>query len=191
MSHLCKIADPEGQLPLHGCGGRAMPLKLSVAADPDDAGVLALVCAIDNPGRKARRVAGQPMNLALGWMETEGLSIVEWRVTVGTTIAACNQGVTSARGFRRLGSPNWAEVREAWIWRRSTRVPITPPPVYSPAPGQGRTWSLVEPAGPEGEASRGRVEFGGANACTGTQGFRGYARHRRSGGRGTLGLGQR
>ena len=66
---------PEGQLPRTGAvvGGNAA--QLSVAVD-SDAGVLVSVCAIDNLVKGTAGAAVQSMNLALGWLETEGLSIV-------------------------------------------------------------------------------------------------------------------
>jgi N-acetyl-gamma-glutamyl-phosphate reductase len=48
---------------------------VAVAVDAD-AGVLVAVCAIDNLVKGTGGAAVQSMNLALGWAETEGLSIV-------------------------------------------------------------------------------------------------------------------
>ena len=49
--------------------------QLAVAVD-EDAGVFVAVCAIDNLVKGTGGAAVQSMNLALGWPETEGLSIV-------------------------------------------------------------------------------------------------------------------
>ena len=65
----------DGQLPRTGSviGGNAA--QLAVAKD-DDAGVLVAVCAIDNLVKGTAGAAVQSMNLALGWLETQGLSTV-------------------------------------------------------------------------------------------------------------------
>ena len=49
--------------------------QLAVAVD-EDAETLVAVCAIDNLVKGAGGAAVQSMNLALGWPETEGLSVV-------------------------------------------------------------------------------------------------------------------
>ncbi|AQT80250.1 N-acetyl-gamma-glutamyl-phosphate reductase [Mycolicibacterium litorale] len=66
---------PEGQLPRTGSVIGSNAAQLAVAVDPD-AGVLVAVCAIDNLVKGTAGAAVQSMNLALGWPETEGLSIV-------------------------------------------------------------------------------------------------------------------
>lgn len=66
---------PEGQLPRTGAVVGSNAAQLSVAVD-SDAGVLVSVCAIDNLVKGTAGAAVQSMNLALGWLETEGLSIV-------------------------------------------------------------------------------------------------------------------
>ena len=124
---------PEGQLPRTGAVVGNNAAQLSVAVD-SDAGVLVSVCAIDNLVKGTAGAAVQSMNLALGWMETEGLSIVSGAVTVGTTRLLRNQGVTAPAGFRAAGIAAGIKKSGSLIWRSSsTRVPITPPPVYSPA----------------------------------------------------------
>jgi len=66
---------PEGQLPRTGSvlGSNAAHLQIAVDAD---AGTFIAVCAIDNLVKGTGGAAVQSMNLALGWPETEGLSIV-------------------------------------------------------------------------------------------------------------------
>ncbi|WP_059018842.1 N-acetyl-gamma-glutamyl-phosphate reductase [Mycobacterium sp. M26] len=66
---------PEGQLPRTGSVIGSNAAQLAVAVDAD-AGVLVAVCAIDNLVKGTAGAAVQSMNLALGWQETEGLSIV-------------------------------------------------------------------------------------------------------------------
>jgi len=66
---------PEGQLPRTGAVIGSNAAQLAVAVDAD-AGVMVAVCAIDNLVKGTAGAAVQSMNLALGWNETEGLSIV-------------------------------------------------------------------------------------------------------------------
>ncbi|WP_445170310.1 N-acetyl-gamma-glutamyl-phosphate reductase [Mycolicibacterium sp. Dal123E01] len=66
---------PEGQLPRTGAVIGSNAAQLAVAVDAD-AGVMVAVCAIDNLVKGTAGAAVQSMNLALGWTETEGLSIV-------------------------------------------------------------------------------------------------------------------
>jgi N-acetyl-gamma-glutamyl-phosphate reductase len=66
---------PEGQLPKTGSVIGSNAAQLAVAVD-EDAGVLVAICAIDNLVKGTGGAAVQSMNLALGWPETEGLSIV-------------------------------------------------------------------------------------------------------------------
>jgi N-acetyl-gamma-glutamyl-phosphate reductase len=66
---------PEGQLPRTGSVIGSNAAQLQVAVD-EDAGVFVAVCAIDNLVKGTGGAAVQSMNLALGWPETEGLSIV-------------------------------------------------------------------------------------------------------------------
>ncbi|TDO16867.1 N-acetyl-gamma-glutamyl-phosphate reductase [Mycobacterium sp. BK086] len=66
---------PEGQLPRTGAVIGSNAAQLAVAVDAD-AGVMVAVCAIDNLVKGTAGAAVQSMNLALGWAETEGLSIV-------------------------------------------------------------------------------------------------------------------
>ena len=49
--------------------------QLAVARDAD-AGVMVAVCVIDNLVKGTAGAAVQSMNLALGWPETDGLSVV-------------------------------------------------------------------------------------------------------------------
>ena len=67
---------PDGQLPRTGAVIGSNAAQLAVAVDAD-AGVLVAVCAIDNLVKGTAGAAVQSMNLALGWPEIEGLSIVE------------------------------------------------------------------------------------------------------------------
>ena len=66
---------PEGQLPKTGAVIGSNAALVSVAVDAE-AGVLVALCAIDNLVKGTGGAAVQSMNLALGWPETEGLSIV-------------------------------------------------------------------------------------------------------------------
>ncbi|MHA3021217.1 N-acetyl-gamma-glutamyl-phosphate reductase [Mycobacterium sp. BMJ-28] len=66
---------PEGQLPRTGSVIGSNAAQLAVAVD-EDAKTLVAVCAIDNLTKGTGGAAVQSMNLALGWPETEGLSIV-------------------------------------------------------------------------------------------------------------------
>jgi N-acetyl-gamma-glutamyl-phosphate reductase len=66
---------PEGQLPKTGSVVGSNAAQVAVAVDVD-AGVLVALCAIDNLVKGTGGAAVQSMNLALGWPEPEGLSIV-------------------------------------------------------------------------------------------------------------------
>jgi N-acetyl-gamma-glutamyl-phosphate reductase len=66
---------PEGVLPRTGAVVGSNVAQLAVAVD-HDAEKLVAVCAIDNLVKGAAGAAVQSMNLALGWPETEGLSVV-------------------------------------------------------------------------------------------------------------------
>jgi N-acetyl-gamma-glutamyl-phosphate reductase len=66
---------PEGRLPTTGSVIGSNAAQVAVAVDVD-AGVLVALCAIDNLVKGTGGAAVQSMNLALGWGETEGLSIV-------------------------------------------------------------------------------------------------------------------
>jgi N-acetyl-gamma-glutamyl-phosphate reductase len=66
---------PEGQLPRTGAVIGSNAAQIAVALD-EDAGVLVAIAAIDNLVKGTGGAAVQSMNLALGWPETEGLSIV-------------------------------------------------------------------------------------------------------------------
>ncbi|HME74762.1 MAG TPA: N-acetyl-gamma-glutamyl-phosphate reductase, partial [Mycobacterium sp.] len=66
---------PEGQLPRTGAVRGSNAAHLAVAVD-DEAAMFIAVCAIDNLVKGTGGAAVQSMNLALGWPETEGLSIV-------------------------------------------------------------------------------------------------------------------
>ena len=66
---------PEGQLPKTGAVIGSNAAQIAVAVD-DDAGVFIAIAVIDNLVKGTGGAAVQSMNLALGWPETEGLSIV-------------------------------------------------------------------------------------------------------------------
>jgi N-acetyl-gamma-glutamyl-phosphate reductase len=66
---------PEGQLPKTGAVIGSNAAQIAVAVD-DDAGMFIAIAAIDNLVKGTGGAAVQSMNLALGWPETEGLSIV-------------------------------------------------------------------------------------------------------------------
>jgi N-acetyl-gamma-glutamyl-phosphate reductase len=66
---------PEGQLPKTGAVIGSNAAQLAVALD-DEARTLVVIAAIDNLVKGTGGAAVQSMNLALGWQETEGLSIV-------------------------------------------------------------------------------------------------------------------
>jgi N-acetyl-gamma-glutamyl-phosphate reductase len=66
---------PEGQLPTTAAVIGSNAVQLAVAVD-DDAATFIAIAAIDNLVKGTGGAAVQSMNLALGWPETEGLSIV-------------------------------------------------------------------------------------------------------------------
>ena len=66
---------PEGRLPATGSVIGSNAAQLAVAVDAD-AGVMVAVCVIDNLVKGTAGAAVQSMNLALGWSETDGLSVV-------------------------------------------------------------------------------------------------------------------
>jgi N-acetyl-gamma-glutamyl-phosphate reductase len=66
---------PEGQLPTTGAVIGSNAAQLAVALD-DEARTLVVIAAIDNLVKGTGGAAVQSMNLALGWPESEGLSIV-------------------------------------------------------------------------------------------------------------------
>ncbi|RWA17608.1 N-acetyl-gamma-glutamyl-phosphate reductase [Mycolicibacterium elephantis DSM 44368] len=66
---------PEGQLPKTGSVLGSNAAQLAVALD-EDAKTFVAIAAIDNLVKGTGGAAVQSMNLALGWPETEGLSIV-------------------------------------------------------------------------------------------------------------------
>lgn len=66
---------PEGQLPRTGAVIGSNAAQLAVAVD-DEARTFIAVCAIDNLVKGTGGAAVQSMNLAMGWPETEGLTIV-------------------------------------------------------------------------------------------------------------------
>ncbi|HVQ48965.1 MAG TPA: N-acetyl-gamma-glutamyl-phosphate reductase [Mycobacterium sp.] len=66
---------PEGQLPKTGAVIGSNAAQLAVAVD-EDAETFIAIAAIDNLVKGTGGAAVQSMNLALGWPETEGLSIV-------------------------------------------------------------------------------------------------------------------
>lgn len=66
---------PEGQLPRTGAVVGSNAAQVAIAVD-DDAGMFVAVCAIDNLVKGTGGAAVQSMNLALGWPEGEGLSVV-------------------------------------------------------------------------------------------------------------------
>jgi len=66
---------PEGQLPTTGSVIGSNAAQLAVALDVD-AGVMVAICVIDNLVKGTAGAAVQLMNLALGWTETDGLSVV-------------------------------------------------------------------------------------------------------------------
>ena len=66
---------PEGQLPQTGAVIGSNAAQLAVAVD-EDAETFVAIAAIDNLVKGTGGAAVQSMNLALGWPETEGLSIV-------------------------------------------------------------------------------------------------------------------
>ena len=66
---------PEGQLPKTGAVIGSNAAQLAVAVD-EEAETFVAIAAIDNLVKGTGGAAVQSMNLALGWPETEGLSIV-------------------------------------------------------------------------------------------------------------------
>jgi len=66
---------PEGQLPRTGAVIGSNAAHIAVAVD-EDAATFVAIAAIDNLVKGTSGAAVQSMNLALGWPETEGLSVV-------------------------------------------------------------------------------------------------------------------
>ena len=66
---------PEGRLPRTGAVIGSNAAQIAVAVD-EGAETLVVICAIDNLVKGAGGAAVQSMNLALGWPETDGLSVV-------------------------------------------------------------------------------------------------------------------
>ncbi|MFZ0834668.1 MAG: Asd/ArgC dimerization domain-containing protein, partial [Mycobacterium sp.] len=66
---------PEGQLPRTGAVLGSNAAHVAIAVD-EDAGMFVAISAIDNLAKGTGGAAVQSMNLALGWPETEGLSVV-------------------------------------------------------------------------------------------------------------------
>jgi N-acetyl-gamma-glutamyl-phosphate reductase len=66
---------PEGQLPRTGSVIGSNAAHIAIAVD-EDAGMFVAVCAIDNLVKGTGGAAVQSMNIALGWPESEGLSVV-------------------------------------------------------------------------------------------------------------------
>ena len=66
---------PDGRLPTTCSVIGSNAAQLAVALDAD-AGVMVAVCVIDNLVKGTAGAAVQSMNLALGWPETDGLSVV-------------------------------------------------------------------------------------------------------------------
>jgi N-acetyl-gamma-glutamyl-phosphate reductase len=66
---------PEGQLPKTGAVIGSNAAQIAVALD-EEAATLVVIAVIDNLVKGTGGAAVQSMNLALGWPETEGLSIV-------------------------------------------------------------------------------------------------------------------
>jgi N-acetyl-gamma-glutamyl-phosphate reductase len=66
---------PEGQLPRTGAVIGSNAAHIQVAVD-EDAATLVAISAIDNLVKGTAGAAVQSMNLAVGWPETEGLSVV-------------------------------------------------------------------------------------------------------------------
>jgi N-acetyl-gamma-glutamyl-phosphate reductase len=66
---------PEGQLPKTGSVIGSNAAQLAIALD-EDAHTFVAIAAIDNLTKGTGGAAVQSMNLALGWPETEGLSVV-------------------------------------------------------------------------------------------------------------------
>jgi N-acetyl-gamma-glutamyl-phosphate reductase len=66
---------PEGQLPRTGAVVGSNAAQLAIAVDEEAATFIA-IAAIDNLVKGTGGAAVQSMNLALGWPESEGLSVV-------------------------------------------------------------------------------------------------------------------
>lgn len=66
---------PDGQLPRTGAVNGSNAVHISVAVD-EDASTFVAIVAIDNLVKGTGGAAVQSMNLALGWPETDGLSVV-------------------------------------------------------------------------------------------------------------------
>jgi len=121
---------PEGQLPRTGAVIGSNAAHIAVAVD-EDAATFVAIAAIDNLVKGTGGAAVQSMNLALGWPETEGLSVVG--LAPGPTLTSrrwCAHKASRPRpGSALPASPPASKHPADWISRWcSTRVPITRPP---------------------------------------------------------------
>ena len=144
--------------------------QLAVAVDPD-AGVLVAVCAIDNLVKGTAGAAVQSMNLALGWPEDEGLSIVGWRHDPRQTAYAPRASP------RRPGSAPPESPPASRVRRPDLALVFNEGPDYAAAGVFTRNQVKAAPVlWSQQVLTTGRLRAvllnsGGANACTGPVGF--------------------
>ena len=154
---------PEGQWPTTAQVLGANTVALQVAVDPD-AGRLVVVAAVDNLTKGTAGAAIQCANLALGLPETTGLPLVGSRAV----------SVTAPAGF-----PRRRRRRRAQVQRRPRRRPRRQRRPgrrrrrrlhHQPVPGRA---GALEPSGARPASGLRAVVLnsGGANACTGPEGF--------------------
>ena len=129
-----------------------------------DSGRVIVVSAIDNLGKGAAGQAVQCANLMLGLPETTGLSA--FGVEAMT--------VTAPRGFRAAGVAAGLKTSGTRTSRSSSTTAPTPPPPASSPPTGSRPPRCCGPSRSSAAACVRAVVLnsGGANACTGSPGFR-------------------
>ena len=140
-------------------------LHLQVAVDAD-AGRLVVVGAIDNLGKGAAgqaRAERQPD--ARASRRPPACPIERRSAPMSVTAAAGFRAAGVAAGLKASGGPT-----SRW-W--STTARSTPPPaVFTAQPGQGRAGAVVRSrCSPSGRLRAVVLNSGGANACTGPDGF--------------------
>jgi N-acetyl-gamma-glutamyl-phosphate reductase len=172
---------PEGQLPKTGAVIGSNAAQLAVALD-DEAKTFVVVAAIDNLVKGTGGAAVQSMNLALGWPETEGLSIVgadSRRHRAGRLPRHRNRG--RHQGIRCSGPG--AGGQRGTRPRRRGRV--------HPQQGQGRSRAVVSAGADHRAAARRDPQFRRRQRVHRPAGLSGHPRHRRGAGHGVVGLGHR
>lgn len=166
---------PEGQLPRTGAVIGSNAAHIAVAVD-EDAQTFVAIAAIDNLVKGTAGAAVQSMNLALGWPETDGLSVVGGGAVTdlaGTTRLLRAQGVTAPAGFRAAGVAAGIKASGAL----DLALVFNEGPDYAAAGVFTRNQVKAAPVlWTQQVLTTGRLRAvilnsGGANACTGPAGF--------------------